>query len=144
MRDLWAVTTMVSRGLFVGGVVFIAWERAPAWRGEPLTVFRTSFADTLRRVDRLQPALLAALIVSTIGLAVTSDGNARTLCVIVTVRFVVVLIGSAAWLVPIQNRLRSGPEPDAERLRTLWIRGHMARTLVSLVLFVLAAVATTV
>ena len=49
MSDVWTVAMMVSGGLFVGGVVSIAWERLPTWRNVPLTEFRGSFAHTLRR-----------------------------------------------------------------------------------------------
>jgi hypothetical protein len=57
MDQLWAIAMMVSGGLFAGGVMSIAWERVPAWRRTHLPDFRIGFAHTLRRVDRLQPAL---------------------------------------------------------------------------------------
>jgi hypothetical protein len=35
MSDVWTVAMMVSGGLFVGGVVSIAWERLPTWDSRP-------------------------------------------------------------------------------------------------------------
>jgi hypothetical protein len=49
---------VISAGLFAAGVVPITWERAPAWRAADDATFRAEFAHTLRRMDRLQPALL--------------------------------------------------------------------------------------
>jgi hypothetical protein len=59
--------------------------------------------------------------------------------------FVVVFVGSGAWLVPVQRRLvASGPaqpSPELERLRTRWFRGHLIRTVVALAALSLAVVA---
>jgi hypothetical protein len=60
-------------------VAAIAWERIPAWRASNLLDFRTGFAHTLRRVDRLQPALLVVCLGSTVGFAASTSGAARTL-----------------------------------------------------------------
>jgi Domain of unknown function (DUF1772) len=145
--DQWAIAMMVSGGLFAGGVVSIAWERVPVWRGTPLPDFRIGFAQTLRRVDRLQPALLSICLLSTIGFAVTTAGAARTLASFAAAGFVLVLVGSVAWLVPIQRTLKSGtelPAADVERLRARWLRGHLVRTVAGVALFIVAVVATTV
>jgi Domain of unknown function (DUF1772) len=147
MDQLWAIAMMVSGGLFAGGVMSIAWERVPAWRGTQLPDFRIGFAHTLRRVDRLQPALLSICLASTIGFAATAAGAARTLGVVAAVGFLLILVGSVTWLVPIQRTLKSGTELPAatvEGLRARWLRGHLARTAVGVALFVLAVVATTV
>jgi hypothetical protein len=147
MNDWWAGAMMVSGGLFAGGVVSIAWERVPAWRRTDLADFRRGFALTLRRVDRLQPALLTICLVSTIGFAATAEGAARSLAVLAAAGFLAILAGSAAVLVPIQRSLvRSGsgwPAGEVERMRTRWLRGHVIRTVAALALFVLAVVATT-
>jgi anthrone oxygenase-like protein len=148
MSQWWAVPMLTSGGLFVGGVISIAWERVPAWRATDFLDFRTGFAHTLRRVDRIQPALLVVCLLSTIGFAVNAGGAARTLAVLAAGGFLVVLVGSAALLVPIQRRLvASGPEApsvDLVELRTRWLRGHLVRTAVALGFFVLAVVATVV
>jgi Domain of unknown function (DUF1772) len=145
MSDLWATTMLVGGGLFTGGVLSIAWERVPAWRGTDLADFRTAFGHTLRRVDRLQPALLVATLLSTIAYAVSADGSARTLAVLAASGFLVVLVGSVALLVPVQRRLVSArlelPSSEAERLRSRWLRGHVIRAAVALAALLLAVVA---
>ena len=145
--DKWAIAMMVSGGLFAGGVMSIAAERVPVWRRTSLPDFRIGFGQTLRRVDRLQPALLSICLLSTIGFAVTAAGAARTLAVVAAAGFGLVLVGSVAWLVPIQQTLKSGtelPPADMERLRARWLRGHLVRTVAGLGMFIGAVVATTV
>ena len=56
MQEAWTIAMLISGALFSGGIVPIAWERAPAWRAADGAAFRVDFADTLRRLDRLQPA----------------------------------------------------------------------------------------
>src|SRR5262245_63382231 len=114
MSQWWAVPMLLSGGLSVGGVVSIAWERVPAWRASDLLDFRTGFARTLRRVDRLQPALLVGCLGSTIGFASSADGAARALAGLAAAGFLFVLVGSVVLLVPIQRRLvalGSAPPP---------------------------------
>jgi hypothetical protein len=95
MSDWLAAVMLVSGGLFVGGVVSIAWERVPAWRAADLMDFRIGLAHTLRRVDRLQPGLLAVCLVSTIGFAIGAEGAGRALATAAAAGFVIVLVG---WL----------------------------------------------
>jgi hypothetical protein len=78
----WAIPMLVGGGLFAGGVVSIAWERIPTWRAIDLPNFQTAFAHTLRRVDRLQPALLAVCLISTTGFALSEGGAARIFAVL--------------------------------------------------------------
>jgi hypothetical protein len=66
---------LIAGGLFASAVVSIAWERIPAWRADDLSDFQTAFAHTLRRVDRLQPALLIVSLASTICFALSEDGG---------------------------------------------------------------------
>jgi Domain of unknown function (DUF1772) len=143
MSGWWAVAMLLSGGLFAGGVSSIAWERIPAWRATDLSQFQAGFAHTLRRVDRLQPALLAVCVGSTVGFASSVGGAARALAMLAAGGLV--LVGSVAVLVPIQRRLvASGSAPPAatlERLRTRWLGGHLVRTAVALVCFALAVVA---
>ena len=148
MSQWWAVPMLISGGLFVGGLVAIAWERVPAWRASNLLDFRTGFAHTLRRMDRLQPALLGVCLGSTIGFAGSAGGAARTLAGLAAGGLLVVLVGSVALLVPIQRRLvASGPAPPstaAEVLRARWLGGHLVRTALALGCFALAVAATVV
>ena len=148
MSQWWAVPMLLSSGLFVGGLVAIAWERIPAWRVSDLADFRTGFAHTLRRMDRLQPALLVVCLGSTIGFASSTGGAARTLAALAAGGLLVVLVGSVALLVPIQRRLvASGPAPPSaatEVLRARWLGGHLVRTALALGCFALAVAATVV
>jgi hypothetical protein len=145
MRELSTIVMLISGGLFAGGVLLIAWERVPAWRAADLADFRIAFAHTLRRVDRLQPALVVICLISTIGFAISADGAARILALLAAAGFLVVAAGSGAWLVPIQRRLvapgSDQSSAEFERLRTQWLRGHLIRTIVALVSFVLVVVA---
>jgi hypothetical protein len=148
MSEMWSIVMLISGALFTAGVVPIAWERAPAWRAADHARFRVEFAHTLRRVDRLQPALLVICLVSAVGFAVSASGTARTLAGLAAACLVAVLIGSTAGLVPIQRRIidpGSGlSAADIERLRARWLGGHLIRTVVALgalVLLVVAAVA---
>jgi hypothetical protein len=145
MSRWWAVAMLLSGGLFVGGVVLIAWERVPAWRASDPLAFRSGLAHTLRRVDRLQPALLVVCLGSTIGFASNASGTARTLATLAAGGLLVVPVGSVAWLVPIQRRLvASGPPPRSavEALRARWCGSHLVHTAVALACFVMAVVAT--
>jgi Anthrone oxygenase len=145
MSGWWAVPMLLGGGLFAGGVLSIAWERIPAWRESDFADFRAAFAETLRRVDRLQPALLAVCLISTIGFAFSEGGATRISAVIAAAGFLVVFVGSAAWLVPIQRRLvASGAErhaPELEELRARWVRGHLIRTVVALASLAIVVVA---
>lgn len=145
MSEWWAISMLISGGLFAGGALSIACERAPVWRAGDPSDFLTSFAHTLRRMDRLQPTLLAMCLVSTIGFAITAAGAARTSALFAAAGFLIVLVGSGVWLVPLQRRLVGyegrPPSPYVEQLRTRWLRGHLIRTIVSVAALTLAVLA---
>jgi hypothetical protein len=148
MNTWWAVPMLIGAGLFAGGVISIAWERIPAWRGSDAEEFRTGFAYTLQRVDRLQPALLTVTLASTVGFAISASDTARTLAMLAAAGFLVILVGSLSWLVPIQRRLKGSapgqPSMLVEHLKTQWLRGHLIRSAMALGLFVLAVTAALV
>jgi hypothetical protein len=135
---------LIAGGLFAGGVLSIAWERIPAWRKADPPDFQAAFAHTLRRVDRLRPGPLAVCLISTIGFALSEEGAALS-AVLAAAGFLIVLLGSAAWLVPIQRRLVASspkrPSSELERLRAQWLRGHLIRTALALASLTLAVVA---
>lgn len=145
MSEWFAIPMLISGGLFAGGVVSIAWERGPTWRATELPDFRKAFGYTLRRVDRLQPMLLVLCLVSTIGFAFGEEGAARTLAALAAAGLLVVLVGSIAWLVPLQRRLvAAGKERSATELeswRSQWLRGHAIRTVIALAVLILVVVA---
>lgn len=95
MSEWWSIPMLVSGGLFAGGVLLIAWERVPAWRETDLLEFRSAFAHTLRRVDRLQPMLVVICLISTLGVAISAGGAVRIVAVLAAAGFVIVLAGSA-------------------------------------------------
>jgi uncharacterized membrane protein len=144
MSEWLAIPMLLAGGLFAGGVVVIAWERVPAWLEADVSEFRMAFAYTLRRVDRLQPALLVVCLVSTIGFVMSADGAARSSALFAAAGFLIVLFGSVALLIPIQRRLvapRAQQPSEIERLRSRWVRGHLIRTLISLAALTLAIIA---
>ena len=134
MKDWWSIAMLISGALFLVGIVPVAWQRAPAWRVADPATFRAEFAYTPRRMDRLQPALLACLA-STIGFALTAHGTARALAAAC----------STAGLVPVQRRLTNPGTGlsaiDVDRLRSRWLGGHRIRALVTLAGFALLVVA---
>jgi hypothetical protein len=145
MSDWLAIAMLLSGGLFAGGGLSLAWERLPAWKAVDPLEFRAAFAHTLQRADRLQPALAAVGLISTIGFAISADGGARTLAGLAAAGFGLILVGSGAWLVPLQRRLVArGPEEpqiDTEKLRRQWFQGHRIRATIALLSFTLSAVA---
>lgn len=141
MSEWLAIPMLLAGGLFAGGVAVIAWERVPAWLAADVSEFRTAFAYTVRRVDRLQPALLVVCLVSTIGFVMRADGAARSSALFAAAGFLIVLVGSVALLIPVQRRLVApgAQQPsEIERLRSQWVRGHVIRTLISLAALTLA------
>ena len=145
MSEWFAIPMLFAGGLFAGGVTSIGLERVPAWRASELSDFLTGFAHTLRRVDRVQPALLVVCLVSTIGFALSAEGTARTSALLATACFLVVLVGSVTWLVPVQRRLvvsgTEHPSRQLERLRSQWLRGHWIRIVFALIALSLTIVA---
>ena len=141
MSEWLAIPMVLAGGLFAGGVAVIAWERVPAWLAADVSEFRMAFAYTLRRVDRLQPALLVVCLVSTIGFITSADGAARSSALFAAAGFLIVLVGSVALLIPVQRRLvapRAQLPSEVERLRSQWVRGHLIRTIISLAALTLA------
>ncbi len=121
----WSITMLGSGGLFAFTVWFVAWWRIPLWRTMSWQEFQPDFARRLRRVDRLQPALLVVCLVSTIGFAAAAGGAARFLSVLAAAGFFLTLVGSGTMLVPLQRRLIKGPTGEVERMRRRWYRGHL-------------------
>jgi hypothetical protein len=137
---------LVSGGLFSGGVVVFAWERVPVWRSLPVAEFRKDFAVTIRRADRVQPALLVASIVATIGFAIGATGAARNLALLAAAGFMATLAASGAILVPLQRRIIAASQtkaPSDEAMRRRWFVGHLGRSVLGLACFALVAIAAT-
>jgi hypothetical protein len=142
----WASLMLIAGGLFAGGAATFAWSRVPIWRRMPAQEFVGDFEETLRRTDKVQPALLVAAIVSSGGFALTADGSARVLALAGTAGFVVTLAASIAILVPLQRSIVATPPAEAkaiDEMRARWSRGHLGRSLLAVASFVAIAVAAT-
>jgi hypothetical protein len=112
----------------------------------PVQGFVGDFEETLRRTDKVQPALLVAAIVSAAGFALTTDGSARVLASVGAAGFVLTLAASTAILVPLQRRIVATPPAEAkaiDEMRVRWFRGHLGRSLLAVASFAAVAVAAT-
>jgi hypothetical protein len=142
----WASLMVIAGGLFAGGAATFAWSRVPIWRRMPMQGFVGDFGETLRRTDKVQPALLVAALVSASGFALTADGPARALALTGAAGFVVTLAASIAILVPLQRRIVATPPAEAktiDEMRARWFRGHLGRSMLAVASFVAVAVAAT-
>jgi hypothetical protein len=141
----WEVPMVLSGALFTGGVVWFAWMRIPAWRTMAPADAEADFADSIRRADRVQPALLVVTLAAAIAFWVNATGSGRTLALGGIGGLVLTLVGSGAILVPLQRRIIRAPVANSrvEVLRRLWSAGHLARTAVALASFVLLTLAAT-
>ena len=140
----WASLMLIAGGLFAGGAATFAWSRVPIWRRMPVQGFIGDFEETLRRTDKVQPALLVAAIVSAAGFALTAEGSARVLASVGAAGFVVTLGASLAFLVPLQRRIVATPPAQAgaiEKMRARWFRGHLGRSMLAVASFVVVVVA---
>ena len=142
----WASLMLITGGLFAGGAATFAWSRVPLWRRMPVQGFSGDFEETLRRTDKVQPALLVAAIVLAAGFALSADGLARVLALVGAAGFIVTLTASLAFLVPLQRRIIATPPAEAgaiDKMRARWFRGHLGRSMLAAASFVAAAVAAT-
>jgi len=142
----WASLMLIAGGLFAGGAATFAWSRVPIWRRMPVQGFSGDFEETLRRTDKVQPALLVAAIVSAAGFALSADGLARVLALVGAAGFIVTLAASLAFLVPLQRRIIATPPAEAgaiDKMRARWFRGHLGRSMLAVASFVAVAVAAT-
>ena len=142
----WASLMLIAGGLFAGGAATFAWSHVPIWRRMPAQAFIRDFEETLRRTDKVQPALLVAAIVSAAAFAFTADGgSARVLASVGVAGFVVTLAASLAILVPLQRRIVATPPAEAgaiDKMRARWFRGNLGRSMLAVASFVAVAVAS--
>jgi Domain of unknown function (DUF1772) len=137
---------LIAGGLFAGGTATFAWSRVPIWRRMPVQQFIGDFKETLRRTDKVQPALLVAAIVSATGFALTADGPARMLALVGAAGFIATLAASIAILVPLQRRIVATPPAEVkaiDEMRARWFRGHLGRSTLAASAFVAVALAAT-
>ncbi len=133
--------------MFAGGAATFSWSRVPIWRTMPVAQFGADFSATLRRTDKVQPALLVVAIASAIGFAVTvDDGRAKLLGWVGVAGFVTTLVASVTVLVPLQRRIIAAAqrqEAAVENMRSRWFRGHLGRSVLSTMSFLGVALAAT-
>jgi hypothetical protein len=144
--NAWASLMLIAGGLFAGGAATFAWSRVPIWRRMPVREFIGDFEQTLRRTDKVQPALLVVAIVSAAGFALTAEGPARVLASVGAAGFVVTLAASLVLLVPLQRRIVATLPEEAkaiDKMRARWFRGHLGRSMLAAASFVAVAVAAT-
>jgi hypothetical protein len=147
MNDVWAALMLLAGGLFAGGAATFAWSRVPIWRRMPPSEFVRDFEQTIRRTDKVQPALLVVAAMSAIGFAVTANGSARVFAAVGAGGSIVVLLASLAVLVPLQRRIIATPLAqggDIGAMRLRWFSGNLGRSLLAVASFALMVVATTV
>jgi hypothetical protein len=147
VNEIWAALMLVAGGLFAGGAATFAWSRVPIWRRMPPYEFVRDFEQTIRRTDKVQPALLLVAAVSAIGFAVTANGSARLFAALGAGSFILVLLASLAVLVPLQRRIIAtspAQSADIEAMRLRWFSNNLGRSLFSVASFALMVVATTV
>jgi hypothetical protein len=102
------------------------------------TSFGDDFSATIRRTDKVQPALLVVAIVSAITFALSADGAASALAWVGAGAFLVTLVASAAVLVPLQRRIiteSTARRSAVEEMRARWFRGHLGRSVLSVAAF---------
>ena len=142
----WASLMLIAGGLFAGGAAPFAWSRVPVWRRMPVQEFIGDFEETLRRTDKVQPALLVAAIVSAAGFALSADGSACVLASVGAAGFVATLAASFALLVPLQRRIVATPPAEAwalDKMRARWFGGNLGRSMLAVTSFGVVAVAAT-
>ena len=145
--NLWAALMVVAGGLFAGASTSVAWSRVPIWRTMPLSQFVDDFAQTLRRTDVVQPALLVTAAVSAAAFAVTSDGSERVLAALGAAGFVTTLVASLVALVPLQRRIVASPASESEavdEMRRRWFGRNLGRSVLAAASFIATAFAATV
>jgi hypothetical protein len=143
--SLWIALLLVAGGLFAGGVVTIAWSRSATWNTMRAPEFLTDFERTIRTADKVQPALLLVSLVASVGAVVAGEGTARVAAGIAAVGFVSILVASAVVLVPLQRRLIAAPRDDTDAIVSMrhhWVRGHVGRSVLAVLSYVAAVVAS--
>ena len=145
--NFWEAIMLAAGGLFAGGAATFAWSRAPIWRRMTPPQFIPDFEQTIDRTDKVQPALLVAAIVGTIGVVVTRDDVGRIFAIAAAVGFILSLVGSLAYLVPLQRKIIRTPDDQGDaiqEMRLSWFQGNLGRSVVATVAFLCTVAAATV
>ena len=142
--NLWAALMLAAGGIFAGGAATFAWSRVPIWRRMATPDFVGDFGETIRWTDKVQPALLVLAIAGTAAYAIGSDGAARLVAFLAAAAFVLTLVGSVAFMVPLQRRIISAPLSETaaiDHMRYRWFSGNLGRSVLATVAYLLAVTA---
>lgn len=127
---------IVFLGLVSGGQLIYAVERVNLWKRMPLDQYVVDFRRSLYRVDPLLPIFAAISGLSAVVFALQTDGRPAMLAWIGAGLIAVMAVASVSIGEPINSRFRrlaeGGAPDDAEKLRVVWRRFHVARTAVTL------------
>ncbi len=135
---------LVTSGVFAGTAAVLSWTRSGPWRSMSLAAFRASFAATIRVADTVQPALLAAALLSSVVFVSSAGGVSSLVAAVGATGLLAVLLVSSVVLVPLQRRILRSPwlaERDVVEMRDRWLRGHRGRSIVAMASFALLVVA---
>lgn len=123
--------------LFAGTILWVAIISIPRWTPSAPAAFIGDFRQVIKRVDRLQPALLVVTLVSAATYAISASGLARLFSALAAGGLLLTLILSAAVLVPLQNTIVASSPSEATlgTMRRTWSQGHAGRTVLALVVF---------
>ena len=138
---------VVAGGMFAGGAVSFSWSRVPVWRAMAMAQFGEDFSATIRRTDKVQPALLVIAIAAAVVFALTAEGWPSALAWLGAAGFVITLVASVVVLVPLQRRIIAAvPAGDLalEGMRSRWFGGHLGRSALSTASYVILVLAVTV
>ena len=140
----WEVAALVAGSLFTTGVVYVASVRLPRWAAMDVPSFLPDFERAINVADKVQPMLLAATIVSAAVFSSSLEGTTRVLAYAAIAGFVITMVASLTVLVPLQRRMiRLGDDPSVPQreMRSRWVKGHLGRTSLALLSFVLLLLA---
>ena len=142
----WEIAAVVAGGIFTTAVLFFARVNVPRWQRMEPGRFLPDFAKTIDVADKVQPTLLVATIAALVVIVGSSDGSDAVLATAATAGFVATMLGSLAFMVPLQRQMiREGRDPSypLATKKARWIRGHYGRTTLASISFVLLLLAVT-
>jgi hypothetical protein len=143
----WTIPMLGAGALFVGGIVWYAWERVWIWRRLNLHDYAVDFRRSVRKADPAMPILLVICATAAGAFASLTDGVARTLAFVGVGLLAAILVSSIIIAEPVNSRFRRRPEgvvpPDADHLRRRWRRFHLIRTFIALTAWACLATAVT-
>ena len=140
----WEGAALGGGGLFTLAVLYFAFVRIPRWRVMEVESFLADFERAINVADKVQPLLLLGTIAAAGMLSRSLDGTAQLLAQLATAGFVMTLLGSLVFMVPLQRRMiRLGKTRTypLSATRSRWVKGALARASVAVLSFALLTLA---